>query len=230
MNIIDGLAQEFQKTFEDKNLSKSERKRLSARIKALELDQRKRDILRAKIFDIARTGINEGEIAFTIDWLEGASRLLGESAGKATKSSRVYFSPGETCLNAITSQIQNARQHLDICVFTISDDRITNAILERHQRGIEVRIITDNDKLRDAGSDVRALAASGIEIRVDNTSSHMHHKFCIVDGDAVITGSYNWTRSAATRNQENILVTEEDLVVNRYGEGFRSLWEKSIPF
>src|SRR5687768_14672455 len=118
-----------------------------------------------------------------------------------------FFSPGDACLNAILSAIAAAGSSLQICVFTISDDRIAQAILRAHRRGIQVRILTDNEKLFDQGSDIRQLAAAGIPVRVDETPNHMHHKFALLDNQTLLTGSYNWTRSAARYNHENLIVT-----------------------
>jgi phosphatidylserine/phosphatidylglycerophosphate/cardiolipin synthase-like enzyme len=151
-------------------------------------------------------------------------------AEAATSGSSVYFSPGKDPLNAIITQIQNARELLEICVFTISDDRITKAILDRHRFNTPIRVITDNDKLHDAGSDITALAESGVDVRVDTTPNHMHHKFAVIDSETLLTGYYNWTRSAATRNEENLLVTQEKAIIVQYQQEFRALWKRSDPF
>jgi cardiolipin hydrolase len=52
----------------------------------------------------------------------------------------------------------------------------------------------------------------------------MHHKFAILDEEVILTGSYNWTRSAAHYNHENILVTNDAAVVARYRDCFENLW------
>jgi mitochondrial cardiolipin hydrolase len=140
-----------------------------------------------------------------------------------------YFSPGEGCLNAILSGIQGVRTSLKICVFTISDDRITRAILQAHRRGIPVRILTDNEKLFDKGSDIRELAAAGIPVRVDQTPNHMHHKFALLDNHTLLTGSYNWTRSAALYNHENLVVTNQPNLVQDFGREFDRLWQELVP-
>ena len=141
----------------------------------------------------------------------------------------VYFSPGTSCLNAILEQIEAARSSLKICVFTISDDRITRAILLAYRSGIKVKIVTDNEKLFDQGSDIRQLAQAGIPVRVDNTANHMHHKFAIADNEVVVTGSYNWTRSAALYNHENIVVTSAKSIVAGFCEEFDRLWAEMEP-
>jgi mitochondrial cardiolipin hydrolase len=145
-------------------------------------------------------------------------------------TSRAFFSPGDDCLEAIITAIEEAKKTMKICVFTISDDRISEAIVRAHQHGIQIRIITDNNKLHDIGSDIRELAARGLEVRIDKTRSHMHHKFAIFDETRVLTGSYNWTRSAAMYNHENILVTDNLSIVQDYSREFDRLWEGMMKY
>ncbi|MGV3586026.1 MAG: phospholipase D-like domain-containing protein [Adhaeribacter sp.] len=145
-------------------------------------------------------------------------------------TSQAYFSPGETCLNAIISGINKAQRSLKICVFTISDDRITRAILQAHRKGIQVKILTDNEKLFDKGSDIRELAQVGVPVRIDNSPNHMHHKFAILDDKTVLTGSYNWTRSAALYNHENLITSGDTNLVKDFGHEFDRLWAEMVPF
>jgi phosphatidylserine/phosphatidylglycerophosphate/cardiolipin synthase-like enzyme len=53
----------------------------------------------------------------------------------------------------------------------------------------------------------------------------MHHKFAVFDKAKALTGSYNWTRSAATSNRENILVTDDPRAVEGFGREFERLWK-----
>ena len=137
---------------------------------------------------------------------------------------QVYFSPGEDCVNHIIDLINEAYTQLDICVFTISDDRISRAIVEAMKNGVEIRIISDNFKIEDTGSDIEDLSRVGIPVKLDTTDNHMHHKFMIVDNKIVLTGSYNWTRSAALYNQENILSMDDEEVVSKFSNEFEKLW------
>ena len=54
----------------------------------------------------------------------------------------------------------------------------------------------------------------------------LHHKFCIIDGEIVITGSYNWTYYAETRNMENILITDDSRTVSLFKQEYNRLIEK----
>ncbi|WP_073853954.1 phospholipase D-like domain-containing protein [Pontibacter flavimaris] len=145
-------------------------------------------------------------------------------------TSHAFFSPGDDCLNAIVESMSGAGKNIKICVFTISDNRIAEAILEAHRRGVSIKIITDNNKLHDTGSDIRELAVRGLEVRIDKTRSHMHHKFAIFDETRVLTGSYNWTRSAALYNHENILVTDNLSIVQDYSREFDRLWQEMMKY
>ncbi len=138
---------------------------------------------------------------------------------------KIYFSPGTDCLNAITETLRNAKRSARICVFTISDNRIVDAIKEMQLNGVNIKIISDNDKRFDVGNDIDYIAKLGIDVKLDTTHAHMHHKFAVIDEKITITGSYNWTRSAETKNYENILVTDDNYVAKEYLKEFNRLWE-----
>jgi len=135
-----------------------------------------------------------------------------------------YFSPGEDCRNAIISKLKQAKKEVKVCVFTITDNQIGSVLRDLHYDGIEVKIITDNDKQYDRGSDIDYLAQKGVDIRIDTTDAHMHHKFAIIDDEILINGSYNWTVSAAEKNQENIIVTDNRDFVKSFLKEFDNLW------
>jgi phosphatidylserine/phosphatidylglycerophosphate/cardiolipin synthase-like enzyme len=142
------------------------------------------------------------------------------------EASRAYFSPGDACLQAILGELGRCRHAADICVFTITDDRIASAIADLHRRGVKVRILTDNDKQYDGGSDIDRLRRAGIAVKVDETEHHMHHKFAVLDGTRLLNGSYNWTRSAAAYNEENLIITSDAELVRAFSRQFQKMWEK----
>ena len=142
---------------------------------------------------------------------------------------QAYFSPGPDCRIAIEQAMETALDELLICVFTISDDRLSDAIQRAHRNGLTVRVISDNDKMEDKGNDVERLALSGIDIRIDRSPDHMHHKFMVVDGKTVLTGSYNWTRSAETRNEENLVSIDDPYLASQFMDEFERIWTNGEP-
>ena len=137
-----------------------------------------------------------------------------------------FFSPGTGPLDRIVARFNGCRRTADVCVFTVTDDRITRALLAAHQRGVAVRLISDDDKAHDLGSDVAQIAAAGVPVRVDRTPFHMHHKYALFDGARLLTGSYNWTRGAAEQNEENLLDTGEPAVLAAFARHFAGLWAR----
>ncbi|MDA7914847.1 phospholipase D-like domain-containing protein, partial [bacterium] len=161
-----------------------------------------------------------------LDWVEEANKLLSERRDpEKSNKSEAFFSPKDNCTSKIIRLFHEARSKADVCVFTITDDRIKDAILDAHQRGILVRIISDNDKSNDLGSDIYQLERAGVPVRCDKTDYHMHHKFAIFDDKSLLTGSYNWTRSAARNNEENFIVTQDSSLVQRFDTAFEDLWK-----
>ena len=112
---------------------------------------------------------------------------------------------------------------------TITDDRIARALLDAHARRVKVRVLSDNEKAEDLGSDIPRLQQAGVPVVIDRTPKHMHHKFALFDRRVLLTGSYDWTRSAADDNQENLIVTSDDKLVAAFGAEFDRLWRSFLP-
>lgn len=187
--------------------------------------------LRAYLFDKAAEMVKSKNAIKTIAWLEESVKLLDRAKEPAkAQTPEVYFSPGEDCRNRIRTAILAAKSSLDICVFTISDNYISDTIIQKYKDGIKIRIITDNDKCNDAGSEIYDLSMKNIPVKTDNSPAHMHHKFVVIDKMITITGSYNWTKSAARENQENILALNDERIASFYLKEFEKLWTRTITY
>jgi cardiolipin hydrolase len=137
-----------------------------------------------------------------------------------------FFSPGSTCVARLVQEFNAVKETADVCVFTITDNRITEAIEAAHRRKVVIRVISDDDKSYDTGSDIQRLADGGIPCKIDRTTAHMHHKFAIFDRKRLVTGSFNWTRSASEYNDENLIVTPDPALVTAFLARFEKLWAK----
>jgi phosphatidylserine/phosphatidylglycerophosphate/cardiolipin synthase-like enzyme len=221
----------LEKTLEDEKLSSSERQALRGRIREAALDDRARALIRSAAFELARSRLPAAD-AGVLGWLEEVSKLLLPFTGEHGEPFvEAHFSPGEACARRIVGLLDGARKSADVCVFTITDDRIADALLAAHRRGVAVRVVTDDDKSGDVGSDALRLAKGGIAVKMDDSPFHMHHKFAIFDGDVLLTGSYNWTRGAAANNQENLILSNDRRLLTAFHGEFDRLWAKfqSLP-
>lgn len=105
-----------------------------------------------------------------------------------------FFFPNKANVKNIVKYIMMAKKTLHICVFNVTNDDLANAVIDRHNAGVAVKVISDDECKNNPGSDVQRFADNDIEVRTDSEPSyHMHDKFMVVDGTFVLTGSFNWT-------------------------------------
>jgi len=187
------------------------------------LNRQERGDLRNQLFDETRKldAANNGPQA--IFWLQNCFNLIDKYMFQIHK---VYFSPGTDIIESIADLLKKATKTLDLCIFTITDDRLATDILDCLERGIKVRIITDDEKMYDDGSAIKDLKNAGVPIKIDHSRYHMHHKFGIIDSHIIFTGSFNWTYTASKHNQENMLVTTNFDIVKQYNDQFELLWNE----
>lgn len=223
---FDALDRSLRESAQDFTLDADEK--LQLRELGQQLDAARVRFLRNRAFDIARETMlaTPAETLDVLRWLEQVVKTLDAANEAAPVVSSAYFSPGDTCLRRLRDLMRGCKSTLDICVFTIADDRLTDAILECHARGVQVRVVSDNDKQHDSGSDIARLRDHGVAVRLDDSPYHMHHKFALVDGRVLANGSFNWTRSATEKNDENLVVTDDANLVRVFGLQFDKLWQQ----
>lgn len=213
-------------TLEDHQLSRTEREALGQVFEPLHNTIGPQE-LRRLAFEVARGALRDPGDGGVLEWLEAVLKLLDRSEPKTDAlAAEAYFSPQDECWRRIVHLLDGARQRIDICVFTITDDRLSDAIVAAHRRGVVVRILTDDEKAGDEGSDIERFHQAGIPLRTDRTVHHMHHKFAIFDDGLLLNGSYNWTRGAALYNDENFLITDEHRLISAYSKTFERLWNR----
>lgn len=194
-------------------------------------------LVEAHLSDDQRLSLQQDLVAAVCDRLRNPNdRELVKALGQAIAilrpasvpraRSTAYFGPQDPMVSTLRSLIEGTRRTLDIAVFTLTDDRLTEAVLDAHDRGVAVRILTDDDKAYDRGSDVFRLAKSGVPVLFDHSPHHFHHKFAVIDDRVLVTGSYNWTRGASKDNRENFLVTEDPGQVADFAGGFDQMWNE----
>ncbi len=213
------------RTLNDGRISRGERRALTALLEETQPDGNALARMRAQVFAMARERTKDVRESELVEWLEDVVKILVREGPKVVDT-KAYFSPGEACRDHIIGLLRSARQEVDICVFTITDDEITAAIMAAHRHKVRVRVLTDNLKSEDRGSDIDRLAGAGIPVVVDTSDHHMHHKFAVFDSKIVLTGSYNWTRSAASRNEENIVITEDPRLARTFLDEFDRIWAR----
>lgn len=143
-------------------------------------------------------------------------------------ATEVYFSPQGGAQKRIVELISEAKQSIDIAMYGFTSPEIASALVKANKRGVQIRIVLDRTQAAGRESQSDYLQEHGLNVRLDHQKGIMHNKVGIIDKTILITGSYNWTRSAEDTNQENCLViTNEDdpNVIQQYRERFEYIWQ-----
>ena len=222
---LDELETILEQTLEDGRLSRAERRALAALFEGLDLSPSARAGYLNRAFRVAEGALDRLSDREVLDWLLALSKSVAR-AGVHARTAEVLFEPRDDCGGRLAELIDAAGRSVRVCVFTVTDDRVSRRLLRAHERGVQVRLISDDDKSHDPGSDVERLARAGVAVRLDQLPDHMHHKFAVFDDQVAVTGSYNWTRGAAERNHENLLITDDPRLVVPYVDEFERLWQR----
>ena len=148
----------------------------------------------------------------------------------------VLFTPGDDVEGFLARRIAGARDSVYVQAYLFTDRRIARALLDALRRGVQVEVIGDARQQAEGGLPwLRALARAGARVYLDATARASHNKIVILDGDrpeaAVVTGSYNFTRSAQFRNAENVVVISGNrALTDRYVANFRARRAQAAPW
>jgi phosphatidylserine/phosphatidylglycerophosphate/cardiolipin synthase-like enzyme len=220
----------LRRSFADRKLTRDERDEFERLYRDVVPDPGLRDRLLALAFALFRDELSEADDREAGEWLKRVIRAtLPKQApqGSAGESdvAEACFSERHDCAKRLVRLLDGARESLDICVFTITHDDLSEAIVRASSRGVAIRILSDDLKATDTGSDIDRLRQAGVAVRVDRSPYHMHHKFAIFDRRMLLNGSFNWTRGAAMNNAENFVLLSDPRLLGQFQHEFELLWE-----
>lgn len=158
-------------------------------------------------------------VAFFIGFSTGKSKPIEHI--HVITGAEAYFTPGVQCENRIVEEIAKA-QTIDIAVYSITNKKITSALLNAKKRGARIRVVTDRTMAGNKYSKDEVLLKAGIPLRKNKKHKIEHNKFAVFDGSHIVTGSYNWTDAATKSNSENCVFL--DALAEDYSARFEYLW------
>jgi phosphatidylserine/phosphatidylglycerophosphate/cardiolipin synthase-like enzyme len=140
----------------------------------------------------------------------------------------------------IAGFLAESTKSLDIALYDVRFETdagglVLAALLAAVQRGVAVRILYNVDHPGPIAvppppeTTPDSIEALPVPTRgVAGVPDLMHHKFVVRDGDAVWTGSTNWTDDSWSR-QENVIVTVASKEISyAYSLAFEGLWESGV--
>jgi len=156
---------------------------------------------------------------------------LGASGAAHAIDFTLGFSPGGTALKDVVTAIDAAQEQVLVAAYEFTSEPVAQALVRAAARGVKVSLVMDEKASKDRRAQAGFLAAHGVAVRIDGRYAIFHHKFLVVDGATVETGSFNYTASADTRNAENALVLRgvPDLA-SAYQKEWQRLWAEARPW
>jgi phosphatidylserine/phosphatidylglycerophosphate/cardiolipin synthase-like enzyme len=155
-----------------------------------------------------------GTYFFTNTDLSITGMTTVQSVVKDEGNIQVYFCPQQDCANQLAEFIDSAQRTVHCALFELDLPNVQEEILNKQKAGLDVRVITDKDYLYEFNHSF---------VKVDSWGL-MHNKFCIIDGKKVSTGSMNPTINGATKNNNNLLFIESELIARNYEDEFQEMW------
>jgi phosphatidylserine/phosphatidylglycerophosphate/cardiolipin synthase-like enzyme len=123
---------------------------------------------------------------------------------------------------ALAKAIDSACYSVDVAIYRLDLWSIRDALIRAHRRGVRVRVVTDSDHEDEA--EIVDLRTAGILVIGDRREPLMHHKFIVIDGIDVWTGSMNYTVSGAYRNNNNLIRIRSSRVGQDYTREFEEMF------
>ena len=137
----------------------------------------------------------------------------------------VYFSPDDNVAANLLDLIYNAEESIYFMAYSFTSDPLAEAIRARAEEGVTVQGVMDLEQIAsNIGTEFDPFRQAGLDVRRDGIPGLMHHKVIILDGQIVITGSYNFTNSAETRNDENLIVLYDPFIAAQFVAEFQRVF------
>ena len=143
----------------------------------------------------------------------------------------IFFSPNGGATDAAVQVINSAKTRIYVQAYVLSSEPIINALIDAKKRNLDVQIILDKGHNTDHYLKyTNALNDVGIPCYIDGKPRIAHSKVMIIDDDYLITGSFNFTKSAEENNAENMIIFKCPEIVVVYLNNFKNRLSKSVSY
>ena len=125
----------------------------------------------------------------------------------------------------ILDALDEAQATIDVCVAWFTNTTLQKKLLEKLKEGCKVRVMIDSNYTNQKhGVDLTSFEYKAVNAE---RKGIMHRKFCVIDNNVLIHGSYNWTTNAETKNDEEISVHKNNVkMASQYTKEFNRIWDK----
>lgn len=140
----------------------------------------------------------------------------------------VNFSPDDGVADHILELLDNAEESIYFLAFSFTTDEFGEAIRWQAENGLNVAGVMEEQQVKfNIGTEYDFFKQAGLDVLLDGNEGQMHHKTIIIDKRIVITGSYNFSHSAETRNDENLIVIYNEQIADFYLQEFQRVYKQA---
>ncbi|MEW6085145.1 MAG: phospholipase D-like domain-containing protein [Chloroflexota bacterium] len=137
-----------------------------------------------------------------------------------------FFSPDDGVLNQLATLLRGAEESILFLAFSFTSNELGDIVREKAEAGLTVRGVMDEEQVSsNQGTEYDPFQQADLDVRLDGIEGQMHHKVFIIDEAIVVLGSYNFSRAAEERNDENLLIIYDEAIAQQFIMEFERVWE-----
>lgn len=136
-----------------------------------------------------------------------------------------FFSPDDGVLNRLAPVVSAAEESIYFLAFSFTSNDLGAIVREKDESGLVVQGVMDEEQVSsNQGTEYDPFKQAELAVRIDGIDGQMHHKVFIIDEAIVVLGSYNFSQSAETRNDENLLIIYNEAIAEQFMMEFQRVW------
>ena len=135
-------------------------------------------------------------------------------------STDVCFTPAEHCAPKIIAAIDQAKNQILVQAYSFTSIPIADALIAAKEHGVDVEVLLDKSQLKGKSSVLPNLLDNHIPAKIDYLPAIAHNKIMVIDGNTIVTGSYNFTANAENKNAENLLIIHDPALAFKYANNW----------
>ena len=139
-----------------------------------------------------------------------------------------YFSPDDGVQAALIPLLSNAQESIYFLAYSFTSNQLGDIVRAKAQEGLMVEGVMDAEQIvSNQGTEYDPFKQAKLMVREDGNEGLMHHKVFVIDGKIVAFGSYNFSQSAETNNDENLIIVYSEPVAQQFIQEFLRVWEQA---
>jgi phosphatidylserine/phosphatidylglycerophosphate/cardiolipin synthase-like enzyme len=155
--------------------------------------------------------------------------LLALAGAAHAATIEIHYAPSENLETIDVTLLNEAGTSIDMAAYVLTDDGVIQALADAADRGVAVRLYLDRSEFESHADKIAALIATpGVTARVKPSGVLMHMKAYAIDGTRLRTGSGNFSRSGLSRQDNDLLVTDDAAAVTRFERDFDRIFAQGL--